>query len=130
MSRALARRLTRLEEHARRVRWYADVRVSFVRLMAEAGAAVGLAPAAVQGLCTALAQTLHTFSTYVPACCSTDVPTCIADVQAVKAFGSRLCAAMLTMLDTQVTDPSTRYRLSMELVQAFDEEVTRRAGLS
>ena len=51
-------------------------------------------------------------------------------MQAVKAFGSRLCAAMLTMLDTQVTDPSTRYRLSMELVQAFDEEVTRRAGLS
>jgi hypothetical protein len=38
----LGARLTRLEHDARRVLWVADVQVSFVRLMAEASAEIGL----------------------------------------------------------------------------------------
>jgi hypothetical protein len=43
----LGARLTRLEHDAHRVLWVADVRVSLVRLMAEASTEVGLAPRSV-----------------------------------------------------------------------------------
>jgi hypothetical protein len=116
----LCSRVARLEQHAARVRWYADIVVTFGRLMAEAGAAVGLAPAGVQELCTALAQTLHAFSQ--------DVPVCITDPQAVEAFMARVAEAMLTLLDTQVPDPHTRSRLRAQLAEAFAEEDKRRTA--
>lgn len=116
----LCLRVARLEHDARRVVWFADMRVSCVRLMAEAGAAVGLAPAGVQELCTALDQTLYALSQ--------DVPACITDPQALDTFASRVLAAVVTMLDTQVTDPSTRDRLRTTLSQACRREAMARGG--
>ena len=43
---------------------------------------------------------------------------------------SRVSAAVVTLLDTQVADPGTHTRLRAQLAPAFDEEAKRRAGLS
>ena len=111
-------RLTRLEHAARRVQWVADVRVSFVRLMAEASTEIGLAPSSVQELCSAVEQTLHLLRPVVPAC--------VTDLQAVEAFTDRVTAAVVAMLDTYVPDPSTRDRLRQALSQACEREALRR----
>jgi hypothetical protein len=116
----LGARLTRLEHDAQRVLWVADVRVSLVRLMAEASTEIGLASISVQELCTACAQTLHVLSPSVPAC--------VTDLQAVEAYAGRITAAALTMLDTHITDPSTRYRLRKALSQACQREALRCGG--
>ena len=116
----LGARLTRLEHDAHRVQWVADVRVSLVRLTAEASTEIGLAPRSVQELCTALEQTFHVLRPSVLAC--------VADLQAVEAFMARVSAAVVAMLDTHVTDPSTRYRLRKALSQACQREALRRGG--
>jgi hypothetical protein len=116
----LGARLTRLEHDARRVLWVADVRVSLVRLMAEASTEISLAPRSVQELCIAVEQTLHLLSPAVPAC--------VTDLQAVEAFMARVSAAVVTLLDIHVTDPSTRYRLRKALSQACQREAFRRGG--
>jgi hypothetical protein len=114
----LGARLTRLEHDARRVLWTADFRASCVRLMAEASTELGLAPSSIQELCSAVAQTLHRLSPAVPAC--------VTDLQAIEAFTDRVTAAVVTMLDTRVTDPSTRYQLRKALSQACQREALRR----
>jgi hypothetical protein len=116
----LGARLTRLEHDARRLLWVADVQVSFVRLLAEASTEIGLVPLRVQELCTACAQTLHVLSLSMPAC--------LTDLQAIEAFVSRVCTAVIAMLDMHVTDPSTRYRLRKALSEACQREALRRAG--
>jgi hypothetical protein len=107
-------RVTRLEDDARRVVWVADVRGSLVRLMAEAGAEVELPPAVVHDLCTAFDQALQVLSQSVPAC--------LTDLQAVDAFASNMVKSVLTILDTQITDPRTRDRLRKALAQACRRE--------
>jgi hypothetical protein len=114
----LGARLTRLEHDARRVLWVADVQGSFVRLLAETSTEIGLAPRSVQELYTACEQTFHVLSPSVPAC--------LTDLQTVEAFMSRVSAAVIAMLDTHVTDPSTRYRLRRALSQACQREALRR----
>jgi hypothetical protein len=114
----LGARLTRLEHDARRVLWFADLQGSFVRLLAEASTVIGLAPSSVQELCTALEQTLSALSPSVPAC--------LTDLRAIEAIVSRVTAAVIAMLDTHVTDPSTRYRLRQALSQACEREALRR----
>ena len=114
----LGARLTRLEHDTHRVLWVADVRVSLVRLMAEASTEIGLAPSRVQGLCAEVEQTCHLRRPAVPAC--------VTDLQAVEAFMARVTAAVVAMLDAHVTDPSTRYRLRKALSQACQREALRR----
>jgi hypothetical protein len=116
----LGARLTRLEHDARRVLWAADLRVSCVRLMAEARTEIGLAPSSVQELCSAVEQTLHLLRPAVPAC--------VTAPRAVEAFTDRVVEAVVTMLDTHITDPSTRYRLRQALSQACEREALRRGG--
>ena len=116
----LGARLTRLEHNAHRVLWIADVRVSFVRLMAEASTEVGLALSSIQELCTTCEQIFHSLSPAVPAC--------VTDLQAVEAFMSRVTAAVVAMLDTHVADLSTRYRLRKALSEACQREALRREG--
>ena len=116
----LGARLTRLEHDAHRVQWVADVRVSLVRLMAEASTEIGLVPRSAQELCAEVEQTCHLLSPAVPAC--------VTDLQAVEAFMARVSAAVVAMLDTRVTDPSTRYRLRKALSQACQREALRRGG--
>src|SRR5262245_58666300 len=114
----LGARLTRLEHDARRVLWTAAFRASCVRLMAEASNEIGLAPSSVQELCGAMEQTLHLLSSAMPAC--------VTDLQAIEAFTDRVSAAVVTMLDTQVPDPSTRDRLRKALSEACEREALRR----
>jgi hypothetical protein len=83
----LGARLTRLEHDARRVLWVADLQGSFVRLLAEASTAIGLAPLSVQELCTTCAQIFHSLSPAVPAC--------LTDLQVIEAFMSRVSAALV-----------------------------------
>ena len=90
----LGTRLTRLEHDVHRVQWGADVRVSLVRLMAEASTEMGLLPRSVQELCTACAQTLHVLSPRVPAC--------LRDPQAVEAFMARVSAAVVTLREIRL----------------------------
>jgi hypothetical protein len=116
----LGARLTRLEHDAHRVQWVADVRVSLVRLMAEASTEIGLAPNSVQELCIAVEQTCHLLSPAGPAC--------VTDLQAVEAFMACVSAAVVAMLDAHVTDPSTRYRLRKALSEACQREALRREG--
>ena len=116
----LGARLTRLEHNARRVLWTADFRVSCVRLMAEASTEIGLAPCRAQELCTACEQTLHVLSPSSPAS--------VTNPQAVEAFTDRVTAAVVAMLDTHITDPSTRYRLRKALSEACQREALRREG--
>jgi hypothetical protein len=116
----LGARLTRLEHDARRVLWTADFRASCVRLMAEASTEIGLAPSSVQELCIAVEQTFHLLRPAVPAC--------VTDLQAVEAFTDRATATVVAMLDTQVPDPSTRYRLRKALSEACQREALRREG--
>jgi hypothetical protein len=116
----LGTRLTRLEHNARRVLWVADVQGSFVWLMAEASTEIGLAPRSVQALCTACAQTLHVLRLSVPAC--------LTDPQAVEAFATCMSDAIIQLVDTQVPDPSIRYRLRQALSQACRREALRRGG--
>jgi hypothetical protein len=116
----LGTRLTRLEHDASRLLWTADFQASCVRLLAAASTEIGLAPRRVQELCTACEQTLSALRPSVPAC--------ITDLQAVEAFTDRVVAAMLAMLETHVTNPSTRYRLRKALSQACDREALRRGG--
>jgi len=103
----LGARLTRLEHNARRVLWTADFRASCVRLMAEASNEIGLAPSSVQELCAEVAQTLYLLRPAVPAC--------VTDPRAIEAFTDRVVEAVVTMLDTHITDPNTRYRLRQAL---------------
>ena len=112
-------RLTRLEHDARRVLWAADFRVSCVRLMASTE--IGLAPRSVQELCAAVEQTLHLLRPAVPAC--------VTDVQAVEAFMSRVTAAVVTILDTHVTDPSTRYQMRKTPRQACERRRSAVEGI-
>jgi hypothetical protein len=116
----LGTRLTRLEPDAHRVLWVADVQVSLVRLMAEASTEIGLAPSRVQALCAEVEQTCHLLSAAVPAC--------VTALQAVEAFMAHVSAAVVALLDTHVTDPSTRYRLRQALSQACQREALRRGG--
>ena len=116
----LGARLTRLEHDAPRVLWVTDVQASVVRLLAEASTEIGLAPHSVQDLCTTCVQTLHVLSRSVPAC--------LTDLRAVETFMSRVSAAVVALLDTHVTDPSTRYRLRQALSQACEREALRRGG--
>ena len=110
----LGARLTRLEHDARRVLWTADFRASCVRLMAEASTEIGWAPSSVKELYTACEQTLHFLSLAVP--------TCVTDLQAIEACTDCVTAAVVAMLDTRVTDPSTRNRLRKALSQACERE--------
>jgi hypothetical protein len=52
----------------------------------------------------------------------------MTDVQAVEVYAGRITAAALTMLDTHITDPSTRYRLRKALSEACQREALRRGG--
>ena len=113
----LGARLTRLEHDARHVVRVADVQEVVVRLLAEASTEIGLAPSRVQELCTACAQIFHSLSPAVPAR--------LSDLQVIEAFMARVTAAVIAMLDTHVTDPSTRYRLRQALSQACEREALR-----
>jgi hypothetical protein len=86
--------------------------------MAEASTEIGLAPGRGQALCLAVEQIFHLLRPAVPAC--------VTDLQALEAFTGRVTAALVTMLDTQVLDPSTRYQLRKALSEACQREALRR----
>ena len=62
----LCGRVARLEQDASRVLWWEDVALMLDRLMRQAGTAVGLTPASIQGLCTALHHTLEGRGQHIP----------------------------------------------------------------
>ena len=62
----LCGRVTRLEQYASRVLRWEDVALMLDRLMRQAGTAVGLAPASIHALCTALHSTLADRGQLVP----------------------------------------------------------------
>ena len=115
----LGARLTRLEHDARRVLWVRDFHQSFLRLLAEAGMEIGLAPRSVQELCTVWEETLAGLSGGM----AVDVPE-----RAAVAYGERITAAVIAMLETHVPDPQTRYQLRKALSQACHREALRRGG--
>ena len=112
-------RLTRLEHNAHRALWLRDYHQSFLRLLAEAGTEIGLAPRSVQELCAVCEETLDGLSE----CMAVDVTE-----QAAVAYAERITAAVITMLETHVPDPQTRYQLRKALSQACQREALRREG--
>jgi hypothetical protein len=88
--------------------------------MAEASSTVGLDSVISHTLGTALGQGLDEIRESAPPWLTTEA--------AVIAVSDRLNAAILKVVDQQVADVDTRYRLRLALCQGCHDEALRRGG--